>query len=98
MRVRCERLLIEAGERRGLERDPAPGDFRRVGDEYLVLAMAVYARPPRGILPADFLILKAPESPVWVATAMFSVSSPELPSTWIAQISAEGNIFLAPSA
>lgn len=86
MRVRCDRLLARIGDRRGAPLDVLPGGSICVGHEYLVLAVSVEARPAHGVMPVNLLILDEHDQHQWVPAAMFSVSSPELPSTWRAQI------------
>lgn len=98
MRVRCERILLTAGPRRGYEakEESAPGESPRVGTEYLVLSIRAQVQPPGGILPVDLLILNDAREPIWVAAAMFSVSSGTLPTAWRARIRNDGELELAP--
>jgi hypothetical protein len=98
MRVRCERLLVIAGERRGTPVDSFPGNWLRVGDEYLVLAIRVEAQPPRGVMPVDLQVSDELGDPLWVPAAMFSVSSSRLPSSWRAMLRDDGQLEMAPEA
>jgi hypothetical protein len=98
MRIRCERRLVTSGEKRGLELEPPLPPFPEIGAEYLVLAVRVGPRPPRGILPTDLLILDELREPVWVSAAEFSVTDDRLPSVWRTALSPDGELELAPPA
>jgi len=96
MRVFCERRVAISGEARGSLVDSGAAPWPRIGEEYTVYVIQVDATPPRGLLPSSLLLLDETRTPVWLPSAMFSVSSGRIPTSWRVHLTESGDVLIGP--